>query len=325
MQVLVVGSSLIDLFVDLNYNEKVRLEHNNIILTLGDKIPVNIKALSLGGNGGNVAAGIRKLGIATTFYTYLGNDVLSNYIAQVMQKEEVNLINEYEEGTTGSISIILSITDDRTILSHHNNGNHSFDRTKVQNKPDIIFLTSIGAEWNEAYRNTLSYAKELNIPVALSPGSAQMQDMNDVFMDAVHTSKMLFCNLEEAKKICEKLSGIKVNDPKELLLKLTEFGFDLLSVTDGENGAYCLTNSDHSIYRIPTMRPQGNEKTGAGDAYAAAFIASYLKKMTIEDCMKRGVLNALGVMSNIGAHTGQLRETELEQKANEIQLQAQKI
>lgn len=325
MHLLVVGSSLIDLFVDLNQNEKVKLEHNNIILEFGDKIPVGIKALSLGGNGGNVAAGVKKLGITTSFYTYLGGDILSNYVSEVMKKEEVDVIREDEEGTTGSLSIILSIADDRTILSHHNHGNHSFDKLKVTSRPDYIFLTSIGTEWVEAYRNVVLYATENNIPIALSPGSAQMGDMNDVLLDAVHKSKILFCNLQEAQQICEKLSGVQINDPKELLLKITEFGFDLISVTDGGNGAYALTNSDKAVYKIPTMKPQGSEKTGAGDAYAAGFLASYLNSLPIEECMKRGVLNALGVMSNIGAHTGQLRLPEIEQKSKEIELKAERI
>jgi len=325
MNVLSVGSSLIDLFVDLNQNEKVSLQNDKVILNLGDKIPVGIKALSLGGNASNVASGIKKLGVSSSLYTYLGSDVLSNYIGQTMQEDGVELIRDFEEGVTGSLSIILSITDDRTILSHHNQGNYSFDKTKIVTKPDLIYLTSIGDEWEEAYRNVVSYALENNIPIALSPGSAQMKDLNDVFIDAVHKSKMLFCNLEEAKKICQRLSGSEIVDPKQLLAKITEFGFELLSITDGENGSYALTDKDSSTYKIETMKPTGNEKTGAGDAYAAGFLASYLSKMPIEECMKRGVLNALGVMSNIGAHTGQLKLDDMEKRAQEIQLQAQKI
>jgi len=279
----------------------------------------------LGGNGGNVAAGIKKLGIDTTFYTFLGNDVLSTHIAQVMKNEGVEVIAENVEGKTASLSIILSITDDRTILSHHNYGNHNFDKTKIATKPEMIFLTSIGEDWEQAYRNVLGYAQENNIPIVLSPGSGQMKDMNDVFLDAVHKSKMLFCNLSEAKAICEKLSGEKIDDPKQLLAKITEFGFELLSITDGENGAYALTDRDNKTYKIDTMKPEGNERTGAGDAYAAGFLASYLQNLPIDKCMKRGVLNSLGVMSGVGAHTGQLRLEEMEKKDSEIQLQAQVI
>lgn len=325
MNVLCVGSSLIDLFVDLNQNEKVSLQNNKVILNLGDKIPVGIKALSLGGNASNVSAGIKKLGVNSALYTYLGVDVLSDYIALVMQNEGVELIRDFEEGVTGSLSIILSITDDRTILSHHNQGTYTFDKSKIVNKPDLIYLTSIGDEWEEAYRNVVSYALENNIPIALSPGSAQMKDLNEVFIDAVRKSKMLFCNLEEARKICHKLSGMEIEDPKTLLAKITEFGFELLSITDGENGSYALTDRDNTTYKIETMKPTGNEKTGAGDAYAAGFLASYLNNLPIEECLKRGVLNALGVMSNIGAHTGQLKLDEMEKRSQEIQLEAQKI
>ena len=325
MHVLVIGSSLIDLFIDLDQNPQISLENEKIILNLGDKIPVGVKALSLGGNGGNTAAGIKKLGIDVSLYTYLGSDALSNYIASTMQDEGVEVIIEKKEGKTTSLSIILSMGKDRTILSHHNKGNHSFDSSKITKKPDLIYLTSIGNEWEEAYKNVLVYAKENNIPIALSPGSAQMNDLNETLLQSIHVAKMLFCNLEEAKKICEKLSGNTIDDPKNLLTKITDYGFELISVTDGENGAYALNDKNKSVYKIEAKQVDVNEKTGAGDAYAAAFLASYLNNLSIEECMKRGVLNALEVISSIGAHTGQLRSEEMDQKSKETDLQAQKI
>lgn len=324
MNVLVVGSSLIDLFVDLEQNAKVSVTDDSASFKLGDKIPVGIKSLSLGGNGGNVSAGLKKLGIDTSFYTYLGSDVLSSYIKQVMQNEDVRVIAETEEVTTGSLSIILNFGSDRVILSHHNASNHSFDRSKIAQKPDIIFLTSIGKEWKDAYKNVLSFAHENGIPIALSPGSEQLKDVNETFIQSVHQSKMLLCNREEAQMIVEKLSGKTPTDAKELLAVIKTYGFELLSITDGENGAYAMDISD-TIYKIPSLKPDGNEKTGAGDGYAAAFLASYLNGLDVYESMKRGVINSVSVMSKIGAHTGQLRLDAMEEKAEQAELKAEVI
>ena len=151
-----------------------------------------------------------------------------------------------------------------------------------------------------------------------------MKDINETFIKAVHQSKMLFCNMEEARIINQKLSGNQIGDVKELLLNLKNYGFDLISVTDGQNGAYAVEN-DGKIYKIGTLNPDGHEKTGAGDAYAGAFLASLTKGMSIAESMKRGVLNSIGVMSHVGAHTGQLTEEEMEQKASEIELSATQI
>jgi len=324
MNVLIVGSSLIDLFVDLEQNTKVSVTHDSASFKLGDKIPVDIKSLSLGGNGGNVSAGLKKLGVNVSFYTYLGSDVLSSFIKQVMRDENVEVISENEEVTTGSLSIILNFGNDRVILSHHNVSNHSFEGSKIAQKPDIIFLTSIGKVWEDAYKNVLSYAQENSIPIALSPGSEQLKNMDEAFIQSVHQSKMLFCNKEEAQMIAEKLSGENLPDIKRLLAVIKTYGFELLSITDGENGAYSMDNSN-TMYKISSLKPEGYEKTGAGDAYAAAFLASYLKGEGVFESMKKGVINSVSVMSKIGAHTGQLKAEQLEEKAKQTELNAEII
>jgi pseudouridine kinase len=151
-----------------------------------------------------------------------------------------------------------------------------------------------------------------------------MKDINETFIKAVHQSKMLFCNMEEARIVNQKLSGGEIADPKELLLNIKNFGFDLLSVTDGANGSYAV-DKESKVYKIGTIQPDGHEKTGAGDAYAGAFLASHLQGFDISECMKRGVLNSVGVMNHVGAHTGQLRADEMEQKAAEEELKAEII
>ncbi len=322
--VLVIGSSLIDLFIDVENSHKIKGEGQSVTLELGDKIPVDIKALSLGGNGGNVASALRKLGTPTSFYTYLGEDVLSSYIKTVMEKEEVTLYIEPEETITGSLSLIFNFPTDRIIFSHHNTASHSFDSEKLTASPDILFLSSIGKEWEDAYRKALEYAKISSIPIILSPGSQQLAEMTETFINAVHESKMLFCNMEEARLIFKAISGDDILEVKGLLLGLKTNGFELISVTDGENGAYAV-DSAGVVYKIPTMKPEGHEKTGAGDAYAGAFLASYLENMPIEECMKRGTLNSLGVMSHIGAHTGQLRKSEMDEKVWKVELKAEII
>ena len=73
------------------------------------------------------------------------------------------------------------------------------------------------------------------------------------------------------------------------------------------------------------MKPEGHEKTGAGDAYAGAFLAAYIDNRDIPACMKHGVLNSLGVMSHVGAHTGQLTSAQMEEKSSQIELNAEVI
>lgn len=324
MQVLVIGSSLFDAIVSLEDNPHIKVNDGIASFSLGDKIPVDIKAFSIGGNGANVASSLNKLNVTNAFYTFIGQDALSQFISKQLQSEGITVYEEAVDSKDGPLSIIFDFSTDRTIFSHHPEFEHVFDETKLTNKPEVIFLTSIGKRWEKAYTQVLEYASRENIPVALSPGSAQMKDINETFIKALHQSKMLFCNMEEAKIIIQKLSGNEITDTKELLLDLKNYGFDLLSVTDGANGSYAVTY-DNKIYKIGTIEPDGHEKTGAGDGYTGAFLASYVEKLDISECMKRGVLNSVGVMSHVGAHTGQLTKNEMEQKAADLDLLAEVI
>ena len=324
MLVLTIGSSLFDAIVALEDNPHITIENNKATFSLGDKIPVDIKAFSIGGNAPNVASALTKLKLDNVLYTYLGTDALSEFVLNQLDKENIRTYCETTTAVTGPLSLIFDFKEDRSIFSHHPECEHGFDESKVTQKPDCIFLTSIGKVWEGEYKKVLNYAQSQNIPVAFSPGSQQMKNINETFIKTVHQSKMLFCNMEEAKIIHEKVSGNQVSDLKEFLLDLKSYGFELLSITDGKNGYY-VVDCENKIYKIGTIEPDGHEKTGAGDAYAGAFLASYLEEKDISECMKRGVLNSAGVMSHIGAHTGQLSKEQMEEKSSQIDLRAEII
>lgn len=324
MNVLVIGSSLFDVIVSMENNPHVKIMDKNASFVLGDKIPIDIKAFAIGGNAPNVSSALHKLAVPNIFYTYLGEDALSIFIKNRLTQEGINIVYENTKSQTGPLSLIFDFLTDRTIFSHHPQTEHNFDVTKINLKPDCIFLTSLGNVWEGAYEQILSYSSSQNIPIAFSPGSQQMKNINETFIKTVHQAKMLFCNMEEAKIINQKLSGNEISDPKELLLNIKNNGFELLSVTDGGNGSYAV-DKNSTVYRIGTIEPDGHEKTGAGDAYAGAFLASYLQGKDIPECMKRGVLNSVGVMSHIGAHTGQLTAEQMDEKAAQTVLDAQII
>lgn len=324
MNILVLGSALFDAIVSLENNEHLTLSDGKATFSLGDKIPVDVKAFSIGGNATNVASALTKLSVENALYTYLGRDALSEFVIHQLEKEGLNAYIETTDAKNGPLSLIFDFTEDRTIFSHHPECNHGFDHEKIPQKPDYIFLTSIGMRWENAYEKVLAFAQQQNIPVAFSPGSQQMKHMNESFIKTIHQSKMLLCNMEEARAINETLTNSKIEDVKELLLTIKNNGFDVLSVTDGKNGAYAV-DSDNTIYKIETVEPEGHEKTGAGDAYAGAFMAAYAKGMDITECMKWGVLNAVGVMGKIGAHTGQLTSHEMTERIRAVTLSAQKI
>lgn len=316
MKVLVVGSSVIDLFLKVEEKEFYQLKDNKISFNLGDKIPLDIKTMTIGGNGANISVGLERLGIKNTLFTYLGSDILSKQIEDVVEREGIKLIAEKDEAKNSSLSLIFDFAEDRIIFSHHQKRNHRFEYD--QETPDFIFLTSIGTYWEEAYKDVLSYVKNNDIPLAFSPGIHQLGESHDLLLETIKTSEMVFLNRDEA----EKITNIK--DINVLLNSIKAYGPKIVSITDGKNGAYAI--DDNFIYKISPFGEKLVEKTGAGDAYSSAFFASYVENHDTKESMKQGSINAYKVMQHVGSEKGLATKNEIiKEMENNKEFEAIKI
>lgn len=307
MHVLVVGSSVVDLFMTLD-SEHFEVVDKKVQLELGDKIPSEIKKLALGGNGSNAAVGLTRLEIPTSFFTYLGGDILSQEITNSLSSEGVALLAQKDNGTT-SLNIIFDFETDRIIFTHHQKRQHNF--TLQDKNFDYVYLHSIGNPWEDAYRQVLDYVKSNNIPLAFSPGSAQIENINDVFEDVLKSSKIFFSNRQEAAKIA-KIENPET-DIKEIIMAVKNLGPQIVSVTDGSDGAYAM-DTDNNTYFIKPSPEKGVEKTGAGDSYASAFFAAMLHGQNLPTAMSWGVHNAESVMKQVGAQAGLLTKSQLDEE-----------
>lgn len=311
MNVLVVGSSVIDLFLSVEASHAPIVD-NKVSLTLGDKIPSDIKKLGLGGNGANVSVGLTRLSIPTTFYTYLGKDILSREIEEKLTAEGVELIAKRGENENSPLHIILDFDSDRIIFSHYPKAEHDFSYTKDKDF-DFIFLNSIADYWEKAYENVLKFSEDHNIPVIFSPGSRQLDNLNDLIDKVIKASKYIFVNKEEAVKLLEH-AGKDTSSIENILKNLSSLGPQIVSVTDGENGGYALDQKGQ-VFHINAIKDlSSTDKTGAGDAYASGFLGALLSGKEVAEAMRWGGLNASSVMKLIGAQPGLLTLKNLEEE-----------
>lgn len=323
MNALVIGSSVIDLFLKIEDEDQVKVIGSSASFMLGDKIPVEIQQLTIGGNGANVSVGLARLGISTTFYTYLGNDIFSKEIEESINKEGIKMIVEREENDKSSLSLVFDIGKDRIIFSHHQVRKHEFSYSDTP--PNFAYITSVGKYWEEAYKSVLSYLSDDQVPFAFAPGSHQLKEQGDIFWNVVKSSKMLLVNKEEAQTIIKSSLSKESDDMKEILKLVKSLGPAIVSITDGGRGAYTI-DENSNIFSITPFGDTVVEKTGAGDSYASGFLASYLGKNPIEECMRWGAINAYSNMQEIGAQTGLLTREQMEKMVNERKdFQAKKI
>ncbi|HRN96749.1 MAG TPA: carbohydrate kinase family protein [Candidatus Levybacteria bacterium] len=307
MQYLVIGSSVTDFFTQISPGDHASVSNKTVTFHLGDKIPIQITEQAMGGNGMNVSIGLTRLGLHASFYTYLGNDSYSHDIEAFLEKEGVRVYAE-KDGETSDISFILDMSDDRIIFSHHPVRDHGFSAPENQ-QFDKIFLSSVGDHWEEAYKKVLTYATYSQTPLIFSPGSRQLNDINDTFFSALHASESLLINKDEASEILDHF-GTSYSDISSIIHGLAQLGPKVISITDGGQGAYGFNGAD--VFHISTLsKEKAPEKTGAGDAYASGFLAALAHNHPIEEGMRWGSLNAHMVMQKIGAQNGLITQDEL--------------
>ena len=313
--IVCVGNAKIDEFLSIHEaSSHLRLnkETNELCLKYGEKIPIDTLEVCLGGNAANVAVGLSRLGLMSGLVAEIGVDEFAARIKKGLESEKVNteFVKQTESQKT-SVSVIISFHNERTILSQHIQRTHDFAFDNVQTQ--WIYLTSLGVEWKTAYQRASDYIKQKSIKLAFNPGTLQIDAGVENIKTVLEITNILFVNKEEAMMILNiKNQTSNVND---LLIALQKLGPKIAVITDGENGSYAI-NETGEFFTQGVIKTNIVEKTGAGDAYASGFIATYISRNSLPDAMTAGTLNAASTMQKVGAQNGLLYKAEMETKLN---------
>jgi ribokinase len=74
----------------------------------------------------------------------------------------------------------------------------------------------------------------------------------------------------------------------------------LVVIKKGANGALGQI-VDHEVIQLPALRTSMVDTTGAGDAFAAGFLPTWLESQNLEAAMLAGIFQATKCVSVIGA------------------------
>jgi|SRR5581483_6090077 len=301
--VVCVGDALIDSFISIHESSShlsLDKDKNLLCIGFGEKVPVDDCQFLLGGDACNVSVGLSRLGLKTTLMAEIGDDEFSQKIINGIKNESVDdgqlILGEH---TPSSFSIGINFAGERTLFVDHVIRLHKFSFENIKSK--WVYLTSIGEEWEVAYGRTMDYCAKTGALIAFSPGTLQLQKGPYYLLKVAQVAKILFVNKEEAGLVL----GEKNLEIKDLLLKLKQAGPPIVSVTDGENGSYVI-DEDGKMYHLGITSGKPVERTGAGDGYAAGFLAAYIKGKGVMEAMRWGSINSANVITVVGAQPGLL-------------------
>lgn len=252
-------------------------------LIRNDSNPGNVK-VSLGGVGRNIGENLINLGIRSKLLTVLGNDIYAREIIEHSKKIglEINdsLFLENEMGST-----YLSILNDEGDLEIAISSMDIFEKMTIefiQKKQKILEASRICVIDTNIPENIIEYIVK-NIKEKV------------FFLDTVSASKAMkikeiigyFHTIKPNKYEAEILSGIKINN-KQDLEKAGDFfikkGCKQVFISLGPKGIYYTNGKEKG--EIPGKKVEIINATGAGDAFVAGLIYSYLNELSIENSAK---------------------------------------
>jgi ribokinase len=317
-----VGSAAVDVFARTESELiKIKTRHSEeelIAYPSGSKILINELAFLFGGGGTNTAVSFSRLGLKAAYLGKVGMDENGDKIMKHLKKEKVNFVGVRGRDMSGYSIILDSIEEDRTILVFKGaNDNLKFRELKCDafNTPWFYFSSMVGKSYKTLEKLAL-YAEKNNIKLAFNPSNYLCDKGTSFLRKILSRTHVLILNDEEA----ELLVGRGTID--EHLRALHNMGPEIVVVTRGKHGAVACDKKH--VYHVTPPKIKVHETTGAGDAFAAGFVAGMIKKDHVESALHLAAINAAGCVNRYGSQSGLPTWKEASKSLRKIKVKIQK-
>ncbi|MBD3299950.1 MAG: hypothetical protein GF347_01215 [Candidatus Moranbacteria bacterium] len=289
------------------------LSQEKICFELGAKLEADYLSSHVGGTAVNVSIGLSRLGIKSQIFSTVGNDSAGKAVIEKLQDEKVetNLLYISNNDTDRSLIIIHPKTNDRTIFVNKiARKGTNIDYSKINSK--CIYLSSIKYDWQNNFKKIIKLIQQKKIRCFFTPGILQVKAGLSKLRNLLKLTEIMFLNYDEAIEITrsqkKELKFDKLKNTKIIAEKIKNKGPKIVVITDGANGVYLYRNK---IKYYPVKKSPIIDVTGAGDAFASGFMATYLKKDSLDKAVKNGIKNSKSVIKNIGTTYGLLEKRQL--------------
>ncbi len=265
-----------------DYAWDVLIQANTELLAGGD-IYGEVQ-LAPGGSAANTAVWARRCGLPTRFVGKVGNDRFGRLAQEELVDEDVRAVWLHSDTHhTGSVAVWIDHAGQRSMVSGKGADHYLLPSElplRLLRRARHVHLSAwsfFGDPPRAAARRAAQVAKEAGATLSFDPGSFQMiREMGvDAFVGCTADLgfDLLFPNAEEG----EVLTG--ETDPERVCRRLVELypGAAVALKQDAE-GAYF-----HAGGRGTAIGPAPGrlvDATGAGDAFAGAFLAAWLRGVT---------------------------------------------
>ncbi len=254
-----------------------------------------------GGSAANTCAVAASLGARVAFIGKVADDALGETFRRDISDAGVHFPTPPLAGGVPTARCLILVTDDaQRTMNTYLGANVSFGPHDV----DVALVADSAITYLEGYlfdppaaqaafRLAARTAREAQRLVALSLSDAFCVDRHRAaFIDLLGDVDLLFANEVE---ICSLFEANRFEDAVEAVRARVP----LAALTRGEDGSIVL-RGDETV-KIEAEATRLVDTTGAGDAYAAGFLAAYAKGLSLDLCGRTGSAAAAEIVSHYGA------------------------
>jgi sugar/nucleoside kinase (ribokinase family) len=252
-----------------------------------------------GGSAGNAAAWLGSLGARVRFVGRVGAADADRHAELFRAAGVESWLTPDRALPTGAV---VSIVDGqaRTMLTQRG-ANTAFDPASVTDEiladAAVLHLTGytlFGAADLVPYRRLFDRAREHGVAISVDPGAASFLRGNGAarFLAAVEGATLLLPNLEEGVVLTGRLA------PADVVDALME-RFPVVAMTLGQQGCIAAAAGSEPVC-VPAPPAVVVDTTGAGDAFAAGFLAEWVVSRSVRSAAGAGVEAAARSVSVLG-------------------------
>lgn len=254
-----------------------------------DEVEIKELTLSIGGSASNFTVGVSRLNVKTGIIARIGDDYFGRLAVEEFKKEGVDtkrLVMEDEK--TGMSFITVDPEGERSMYTFIG-ANEKFSLKKE----DIEYIrASKILHITQMYKNVVNKASKHANFLSFNPGAILSSFGYSKLEKIIRRTDILFIN----KKEMNILTGTIGDEGASMLL---DIGAKMVIMTCGEQGANLYT--EKKLIHSPARKTNVEDTTGAGDAFAAGFIAAYIKENDLKKCLDFANLVASYCVKKVGA------------------------
>ena len=304
-KILGIGSALVDIMTqipDENILKELNLPKGSMTyvdaqtsVEIGKKLAYLGNQMASGGSAANTMSGLAQLGIEAGFLSKIGDDEVGRFFEKQMTETHVKPQILKSETPSGRVQALVTADGERTFatcLGAAAEMSADDIRPELFEGWDVLYVEGYLVANPSMLDKAVTTAKAAGLKIAIDMASYNVvEESRDYFMQLIENYvDYVFANEQEAFA----LTGMESLQALDFLASHCEIAV----VKVGAKGAYIKRGNE--MVTIPPMKANVIDTNGAGDMWAAGFMAGLVKGENLAKCGQMGAIVAANVIEVLG-------------------------